>query len=196
MRHVEHPRARSRNMVELPEFMMRISSSAALLAHIAILVPCFAILFPLGSAFGHVRHRFHIPVQIVATLLTLIGFTIMYLRSRGEHHHHHHHFSWHVKLAPWLLYGVLLQALFGIWRRLTTRVWRVETQFLNSGGLRTALLVSLPKFGHRWIGRIWVLLGCIQIFLGVIKLAKPCESLEESKANLCHSSLFYGRYLD
>jgi hypothetical protein len=42
--------------------------------HICIMIVAFGILFPTGMVLGIIRSRFHVPVQVVATVLAVTGW--------------------------------------------------------------------------------------------------------------------------
>ncbi|KAF2226118.1 hypothetical protein BDZ85DRAFT_75918 [Elsinoe ampelina] len=81
--------------------------------HILLQTFAWGILFPLGMVLGLVRSRFHVPVQVLGTVLAIVGYFL-------GHSHKGRQFSpgAHSGFANWLMLLLIVQVALGAYLRL------------------------------------------------------------------------------
>ncbi|KAG9595196.1 hypothetical protein KCU77_g2639, partial [Aureobasidium melanogenum] len=126
--------------------------------HILVQIFAWGILFPTGMVLGIVRSRWHVPVQITATGLAILGYLL-------GHAHKGRQFSKnvHAQYAPWLMMMVFAQAVMGIFLKL-----HIERGFM--GKIRK-WIVS----GHGILGKIIPLAAWVQMLFGGITALGFCQ---------------------
>ena len=83
---------------------------AILWVHILMMMFTFGILYPIGMVLGLSKNRWHVPVQILASVLAITGYFI-------GHHHKGRQFSSgnvHSKFGGWLMLLATCQVIIGI----------------------------------------------------------------------------------
>ncbi|PNS15622.1 Protein YTP1 [Sphaceloma murrayae] len=86
---------------------------AILWTHIIIQTAAWGVLYPLGMVLGLVKSRFHVPVQVLASVLAIVGYFL-------GHSHKGRQFSpsAHSGFANWLMLLVIGQVALGGYLRL------------------------------------------------------------------------------
>lgn len=82
--------------------------------HILLMMFTFGILFPVGLVLGLLRNRWHVPVQTLGGVLTILGTFL-------GHHHKGRQFEAdhvHSKFASWVLVAAFTQVIIGIYLKL------------------------------------------------------------------------------
>ncbi|THW19399.1 hypothetical protein D6D17_09200 [Aureobasidium pullulans] len=126
--------------------------------HILLQIFAWGILFPVGMVLGIVRSRWHVPVQIVATALAILGYLL-------GHAHKGRQFgkNVHAQYAPWLMMMVFAQAAMGIYLRL-----HLERGF--NGKIRKWIVSA-----HGILGKIIPLAAWVQMLFGGITALGFCQ---------------------
>ncbi|GAA5886092.1 hypothetical protein JCM6882_004261 [Rhodosporidiobolus microsporus] len=124
-------------------------------AHIAIQVVCWGILFPAGMVLGITRSRFHVPLQSLTVVLSLVG------NSLGHHHKgRSFHMTAHAHFASYLWWYMIAQTAFGVFLKLHV----MEGTLVRRG----AVIV------HGVIGKSFPLVGWCQMIMGGIAALGFC----------------------
>lgn len=126
--------------------------------HMGVQMFAWLFLFPLAMIMGLTRHRLHVPVAITALALTSSGYVL-------GHSHKGRSFprGAHGSVASLLVPLLVLQGGLGTYLKLHLK-WRGE------GKVRPVIL-----FIHSQVGKLFVVLGWLQMVLGVITLRSWCR---------------------
>ncbi|KAK4501198.1 hypothetical protein PRZ48_007005 [Zasmidium cellare] len=127
-------------------------------AHILIQSTAWGILYPTGMVLGMVRSRFHVPVQVLATALAVVGYFI-------GHAHGGRQFgpNVHAKFANWLMLIMITQVVIGVYLKL-----HIERGFL--GKIRKGLVRA-----HAILGGILPVASWVQMLFGGIAAQGFCQ---------------------
>ncbi|RKP25380.1 hypothetical protein SYNPS1DRAFT_8546, partial [Syncephalis pseudoplumigaleata] len=122
--------------------------------HIILMLVAFGGLFPLGIIMGVTKHRFHVPTQLLAIVLSVLGIVLGHVHGGRVFPH-----SAHATGANWVVLMIIVQAGIGVF----LKRYRAPT---------TLRLVA--KLGHRTIGMLWFVVGGVQCALGLITYMGYC----------------------
>ncbi|TKX22215.1 hypothetical protein C1H76_5504 [Elsinoe australis] len=127
--------------------------------HIILQTFAWGILFPTGMVLGLVRSRFHVPVQVVASLLAIVGYFL-------GHWHKGRQFSpgAHSAFANWLMLLLIGQVSLGAYLRL-----HLERSFF---GKSRVFFVKI----HKVLGIIIPIAAWVQMLFGGIALEGFCRA--------------------
>jgi hypothetical protein len=125
--------------------------------HIILMLMTFGGLFPLGIIFGMTKHRFHVPTQIIAIILTTLGIILGYAHGGRVFPH-----SAHSTGANWVILMIIIQASIGVF----LKFYRQPT-----------ILRLVTKTGHKVIGIGWFVMGGVQCALGLITYMGYCGDM-------------------
>lgn len=131
---------------------------ARLWLHIGMEATAWAVLFPLAMVLGLVRHRFHVPLSILAVTVSLIGF--LFGQNHGGRQFSH---TVHGTFATILFFALLTQAACGIYLRLHL-TWSKEKY------VRPVVLGI-----HGVLGRAFPVIGWTQMVFGIATLQSWCN---------------------
>ncbi|KAI8063305.1 hypothetical protein BC940DRAFT_307601 [Gongronella butleri] len=120
--------------------------------HIFCMVVAFGFLYPIGMVLGLARNKWHVPVQIVATIVFFIGYQLAHAHD-GRNYEPHIAHRWFADIVIW---AISLQVLFGIYLKL-----HIERGI--HGRIRPLFVLA-----HKIIGVSIPVVGYVQIMLGVI----------------------------
>ncbi|SGY21349.1 BQ5605_C016g08226 [Microbotryum silenes-dioicae] len=144
--------------------------------HIGIQTVCWGFLFPLGMVLGLTKSKFHAPLQVLTSIVSLFGGNFL------AHHHggREFHTTAHSKLAHYLKYYLILQFLFGTF--LKTHVWQ-KSKF------RRGVVVF-----HSVVGKSFPVVGWVQMIFGGIATLGFCfgEHTLQCVAHFAMGSGFIG----
>ncbi|RKP07760.1 hypothetical protein THASP1DRAFT_10460, partial [Thamnocephalis sphaerospora] len=141
--------------------------------HIVLMLVAFGVLFPLGILFGITKHWLHVPTQIAAVAITAVAFVFAHVhggRSFPE--------SAHARAANVIAVLIAAQVGCGIFLK----------RFRNVGVLR-----SVVHGVHRWLGLGWLLLGCVQCWLGLVAYLGFCSA--DHKGNCLAHEIIGGSFV-
>ncbi|CDH60669.1 integral membrane protein [Lichtheimia corymbifera JMRC:FSU:9682] len=120
--------------------------------HITFMVISFGFLFPFGMVLGLARNRWHVPVQILATALFVVGYFLAHAHA-GRNYEPHIAHRWFASILIWLLVG---QLAIGVYLKL-----HLER------GIHGRIRPFVVPF-HKVLGALVPVIGYVQILLGVI----------------------------
>lgn len=126
--------------------------------HMVIQMVAWFFLFPLALVMGLTRHRLHVPVAITALSLTAAGF-VLGQRHGGRTFPR----TAHGTVASIIFFLLLGQAGLGTYLKMHL-TWRAEK-----------VVRPWVIFVHSQIGKLFVILGWVQMVLGVITLRAWCR---------------------
>ncbi|KAF3923943.1 hypothetical protein AA313_de0208265 [Arthrobotrys entomopaga] len=137
---------------------------AILWVHILSMIAAFGILYPLGMVLGLVRNRFHVPVQILASCIAIMGWFL-------GHSHEGREFedgNVHERYAPVLAFGVASQVGMGIYLKLhLEKGWhgRIRPLIVRAHGI-VGVVLPIASWVQMLFGGITALGFCHDDHLG------------------------------
>ncbi|CAG8575028.1 333_t:CDS:2 [Dentiscutata erythropus] len=152
-------------------------------AHIAFMFLAFGIIFPTGMVLGLSRSRWHVPVQIIGSIFTIIGYFLGHAHGGREFPGD----NIHSLFAPFLIYTLISQVGIGAYLKL----------HFTSGPNKW--FRPLTTKIHKIIGIFIPILGYVQMVFGVITIDGWCrgENIGQCLAHFIMGSSFiaYGIFL-
>ncbi|KAF3915482.1 hypothetical protein ABW21_db0201694 [Orbilia brochopaga] len=128
--------------------------------HILLMTTAFGIMYPLGMVFGLVRNRFHVPVQIAATCIAIVGWFLGHAHGGRQFEEGNVHSAY----APFLAAGVVLQVLLGLYLKLhLERGWH--------GRIRGLVVTA-----HGVVGKVLPVASWVQMLFGGITALGFCHT--------------------
>ncbi|EOD47697.1 putative integral membrane protein [Neofusicoccum parvum UCRNP2] len=150
---------------------------AILWIHILLQSLAWGVLFPTGMVLGIIRSRWHVPIQVAATVMAILGYML-------GHKHKGRQFaeSVHGSFAPWLMWLVFLQVIFGVYLKL-----HLEKGF--HGRIRRYFVI-----GHGVVGKLVPVAAWVQMLFGGITALGFCreDHLGQCLAHFIMGSAFIG----
>ncbi|KAK6534834.1 hypothetical protein TWF281_006134 [Arthrobotrys megalospora] len=146
------------------DYISREPIDAILWLHILSMTLSFGILFPLGMVLGLVRNRFHVPVQISAACIGIMGWFL----GHGHDGRQFEDGNIHSVYAPFLGLGVLWQVAMGVYLKLhLERGWhgRVRRVVVRVHGV-VGVVMPVASWVQMVFGGITVLGFCHKDHLG------------------------------
>ena len=119
--------------------------------HILIQSLAFGVIFPTGMVLGLAKSRWHVPVQVVGTVVAIPGYFLGHAHKGRQFSH-----NVHASFANWLMFLLFLQVAMGVILKL-----HIEKGFL--GKVRRIVVK-----GHGILGCAMPLVSWIQMLFGGI----------------------------
>lgn len=144
--------------------------------HIFIQMLAWGVIFPLGMVLGIVKSRWHVPVQVLGTALSIVGYALGHMHGGREFRHS----NVHSKFAAPLSLMLFAQILMGIYLKL-----HLEKGI--NGKIR-----RFVKMGHGIMGKALPVLAWTQMLFGGITALGFCqgEHLGQCLAHFIMGSAF------
>ncbi|KAI6081845.1 hypothetical protein F4821DRAFT_17805 [Hypoxylon rubiginosum] len=144
--------------------------------HIFIQMLAWGVIFPLGMVLGIVKSRWHVPVQVLGTALSIVGYALGHMHGGREFRHS----NVHSKFASPLSLMLFAQILMGIYLKL-----HLEKGI--NGKIR-----RFVKMGHGILGKALPVLAWTQMLFGGITALGFCqgEHLGQCLAHFIMGSAF------
>ncbi|RFU24457.1 hypothetical protein B7463_g11873, partial [Scytalidium lignicola] len=144
----------------LPEgqYMSEDPIDSILWTHILLMMLSFGIIFPAGMVLGIVRNRWHVPVQVLGTVISIVAYFLGHLH-KGRAFKHNIHGSF----ANVLMLMLVVQVVFGIYLK-----FHITKGF--HGKIRKVAVV-----GHGIVGKLMPIVSWIQILFGGITALGFCH---------------------
>ncbi|KAJ5216552.1 Protein YTP1 [Penicillium cinerascens] len=150
---------------------------STLWVHIILMGFAFGIIFPLGMVLGIVRSRWHVPLQIVGTVIAVVAYFL-------GHAHKGRQFgpNAHAKFANWLMLLLVVQVTLGFYLKL----------HLEKAG--QARIRWIFVMAHGVIGKIMPVVSWMQMLFGGIASLGFCQDdhLGQCLAHFIMGSAFIG----
>ncbi|ETS76212.1 hypothetical protein PFICI_11599 [Pestalotiopsis fici W106-1] len=127
--------------------------------HIFIQMLAWGIIFPVGMVLGIVKNRWHAPLQVLGTILALLGYALGHMHGGREFLHT----NVHSKFASPLMFMLFSQVIMGIYLRL-----HLEKGI--NGKIRRVV-----KLGHGIVGKAFPVLVWTQLIFGGITALGFCQ---------------------
>ncbi|KAI5854783.1 hypothetical protein BZA05DRAFT_392551 [Tricharina praecox] len=127
--------------------------------HICTMIVAFGILFPIGMVLGIVRSRWHVPVQVVATVVATTGWFLGHAHKGRQFSH-----NIHATFAPVLMMMLVTQIGLGIYLKL-----HLERGI--HGRIRRVAVVL-----HGIVGKAMPVMSWIQMLFGGITALGFCRA--------------------
>ncbi|KAF2158213.1 hypothetical protein K461DRAFT_290459 [Myriangium duriaei CBS 260.36] len=150
---------------------------AILWTHILIQGFAWGILYPLGMVLGIIRSRWHVPCQILASALAIVGYFLGHAHKGRQFTH-----NVHASFANWLMLMVAVQGGLGVYLKL----------HLERGlfGKSRSFFVTI----HGVLGKALPVAAWVQMLFGGIVLEGFCrgDHLGQCLAHFIMGSAFIG----
>ncbi|SPN98736.1 related to type-III integral membrane protein, involved in copper and iron homeostasis [Cephalotrichum gorgonifer] len=127
--------------------------------HILLQVLAFGILYPVGMVFGMAKSRWHVPVQVLATAVTILGYFLGHMH-RGRQFRHN---NAHARFATPLFFILAAQVAMGIYLKL-----HLERGI--NGRIRRVV-----RPAHGILGKLFPVLSWAQMVFGGITALGFCQ---------------------
>ncbi|KAH6658236.1 hypothetical protein BKA67DRAFT_591315 [Truncatella angustata] len=127
--------------------------------HILIQTSAWGIIFPIGMVLGIAKNRWHVPVQALGTILSLLGYALGHMHGGREFLHS----NVHSKFATPLMFLLFAQVIMGIYLKL-----HLEKGI--NGKIR-----RFVKLGHGIVGKAMPVLAWTQMIFGGITALGFCQ---------------------
>ncbi|KAI0167629.1 hypothetical protein BJ166DRAFT_590136 [Pestalotiopsis sp. NC0098] len=127
--------------------------------HIFVQMLAWGIIFPVGMVLGIVKNRWHVPLQVLGTILALLGYALGHMHGGREFLHS----NVHSKFASPLMFLLFSQIVMGIYLRL-----HLEKGI--NGKIRRVV-----KLGHGIVGKAMPVLIWTQMIFGGITALGFCQ---------------------
>jgi len=184
----------------IPNSIITLPLPVPLQIHIILMTIAFLILFPLGLALGISKHRYHIPIQLFAMTITIIGYICGNLNSSfmGSDLHEGYDYDttnsiyvsspamiYHRFIAIILLCVIPLQFFIGMIRKYTKSLMsscchRIIESSTCIDPLKTYVLKQLKGF-HSILGKSILIIATLQILFGLVLVTNVCPSSQEEE---------------
>ncbi|KZS89872.1 hypothetical protein SISNIDRAFT_488744 [Sistotremastrum niveocremeum HHB9708] len=143
--------------------------------HMGLQALVWGVIFPVGMVFGIVRHRLHVPLQILGFVLTIGGYIL-------GHSHGGRAFpaSIHGRTASLLYFPIALQFGLGVYLKLHIH----EGTYFRKAAVKA----------HGIVGASYPILGWVQMLFGALTLGGYCHGghLGQCLAHYIMGSSFIG----
>ncbi|CAI7589797.1 unnamed protein product [Penicillium pancosmium] len=150
---------------------------STLWVHMILMGFAFGIIFPLGMVLGIVRSRWHVPVQIVGTIIAVLAYFL-------GHAHHGRQFgkNAHASFANWLMLILVAQVVLGVYLKL---------HLVKAGQARIRWIFVLA---HGILGKIMPVISWAQMLFGGIAALGFCQDdhMGQCLAHFIMGSAFIG----
>ncbi|CRK18138.1 hypothetical protein BN1708_012253 [Verticillium longisporum] len=137
---------------------------STLWVHIFIMMLAFGIIFPIGMVLGITKNRWHVPTQVLGTVIAVVGYFIGHAHGGREFVHN----NVHAKFANLLMFILAGQVTLGVYLRLHLekgihgRIRRIARPFhgcaahfiMGSAFIAYGILLTLLLLvGQMWLRR-------------------------------------------
>lgn len=138
--------------------------------HIILMILSFGMIFPYGMVLGIVKSRWHVPLQIVGTVVATVAYFLGHMHKGRQFRHPNIHASF----ANSLVLMLLVQVALGIGLKLhldEKKGWvgRVFGGKIGKGGRRGVVII------HSWLGKIMPIVAWAQMLFGGIVAMGYCR---------------------
>ncbi|KAJ6013002.1 hypothetical protein N7499_012396 [Penicillium canescens] len=145
--------------------------------HMILMGFAFGIVFPLGMVLGIVRSRWHVPVQVVGTVVAVLAYFL-------GHAHKGRQFdkNLHASFANWLMLMLIVQVVLGAYLKL-------HLEKAGQGRIRWIFVLA-----HGIVGKIMPVVSWAQMLFGGIAALGFCrgDHLGQCLAHFIMGSAFIG----
>ncbi|KAJ5080958.1 hypothetical protein N7456_013668 [Penicillium angulare] len=145
--------------------------------HMILMGFAFGIVFPLGMVLGIVRSRWHVPVQIVGTVVAVLAYFLGHAHKGRQFSKNVHH-----SFANWLMLMLVVQVALGFYLKL---------HLVKAGQGRIRWIFVLA---HGIVGKVMPVVSWAQMVFGGIAAMGFCQAdhLGQCLAHFIMGSAFIG----
>ncbi|KAG9234140.1 hypothetical protein BJ875DRAFT_462316 [Amylocarpus encephaloides] len=145
--------------------------------HILLMLLSFGIIFPTGMVLGITRNRWHVPVQILGTIIAVLAYFLGHLHKGRAFAQ-----NVHASFANWLMLMLAVQVTFGIYLK-----FHITKGF--HGKIR-----KVAVHGHGIVGKAMPVIAWVQMLFGGITALGFCrdDHLGQCLAHFIMGSAFIG----
>ncbi|KAJ5641514.1 Protein YTP1 [Penicillium lividum] len=150
---------------------------STLWVHMILMGFAFGILFPLGMVLGIVRSRWHVPVQVVGTIIAVVAYFLGHAHKGRQFAPNAHH-----SFANWLMLMLVVQVGLGFYLKLHLE---------KAGQARIRWIFVLA---HGVLGKIMPVVSWAQMLFGGIAMMGFCQAdhMGQCLAHFIMGSAFIG----
>ncbi|KPI42466.1 Protein YTP1 [Cyphellophora attinorum] len=157
--------------------------------HILLMILAFGILYPLGMVLGITHSRWHVPLQILATLIAIPAYFMGHMHKGRQFRKPHIHASF----ANSLVLMTIVQVGIGVGLKLHLEAkqgWLGKVFGSKSGKTGRRIVVVV----HSWIGKLMPVVAWTQMLFGGIVALGFCrgEHTGQCLAHFIMGSAFVG----
>lgn len=159
------------------EVMDTVPMDLRLRLHIFLMIFSFGFIFPIGMVLGMVKSRWHVPTQVVGTVIAVPAYLLAHLHKGRAYAK-----NIHSTFGNYLMLLLTIQILFGIYLK-----FHITKGF--HGKIRKVAVV-----GHGFVGKSMPVLAWTQLILGGITSMGFCreDHLGQCLAHFIMGSAFIG----
>ncbi|KEF61082.1 uncharacterized protein A1O9_02647 [Exophiala aquamarina CBS 119918] len=157
--------------------------------HILLMVLSFGLIFPYGMVLGIIRSRWHVPVQIVGTVVATVAYFLGHMHKGRQFKHPNIHASF----ANSLVFMLIVQVGLGIGLKLHLEnkggwIGKAFGGKIGKSGRRGVVLI------HGWLGKAMPVVSWVQMLFGGIVAMGYCrgDHLGQCLAHFIMGSAFIG----
>ncbi|CAL3971151.1 unnamed protein product [Diplocarpon coronariae] len=159
------------------EYVSKDPIDAILWIHILLMMLSFGIIFPTGMVLGITRSKFHVPVQVLGTLIVIPAYFLGHLHGGRAFSK-----NVHASFANWLMLMLMVQIVFGIYLK-----------FHITKGIHGKIR-KVAVHGHGILGKAMPVVAWVQMLFGGIAGLGFCrdDHLGQCLAHFIMGSAFIG----
>ncbi|KAJ5610139.1 hypothetical protein N7510_006858 [Penicillium lagena] len=131
---------------------------STLWTHMILMGLTFGIIFPFGMVLGIVRSRWHVPVQIVGTVVAVVAYFLGHAHGGRQYAH-----NAHASFANWLMLILVAQVVLGVYLKMHLK---------RAGQERIRWIFVLA---HGILGKIMPVVSWAQMLFGGIAALGFCR---------------------
>ncbi|OQU97276.1 hypothetical protein CLAIMM_03230 [Cladophialophora immunda] len=138
--------------------------------HILLMIVSFGMIFPYGMVLGIIKSRWHVPLQIVGTVIATVAYFLGHMHKGRQFRHPNIHASF----ANSLVLMLLIQVGLGVGLKLHLEekkgwIGRVFGGKVGRGGRRGVVMI------HGWLGKLMPIVAWAQMLFGGIVAMGYCR---------------------
>ncbi|KIW76281.1 hypothetical protein Z517_11027 [Fonsecaea pedrosoi CBS 271.37] len=138
--------------------------------HILLMIVSFGMIFPYGMVLGIIKSRWHVPLQIVGTVVATVAYFLGHMHKGRQFRHPNIHASF----ANSLVLMLLIQVGLGVGLKLHLEekkgwIGRVFGGKMGRGGRRGVVMI------HGWLGKLMPIVAWAQMLFGGIVAMGYCR---------------------
>jgi Protein of unknown function (Ytp1)/Domain of unknown function (DUF2427) len=138
---------------------------ATLWTHILLMIAAFGVIFPTGMVLGIVKSRWHVPIQIVGSIVAVVAYFLGHLHKGRQFAEG----NIHAKFATSLMGMLIAQIGLGVYLKM-----HLENRKFGGGVHSRAR--PWVVFVHGWVGKLMPVVSWVQMIFGATTAVGFCHS--------------------
>ena len=142
---------------------------AILWTHILLMILAFGIIFPIGIVLGIVHSRWHVPLQILGTVVAVVAYFLGHLHRGRQFIEGNIHASYANVVT------IMLAVQVGVGIYLRCHFEERRGRFLGwSAGMHSKMRPTI-RFVHGWVGKLMPIVAWVQFVFGATTAVGFCR---------------------